>query len=280
VTDPYTVLGLTYGATEQEVQAAYRKLAMQYHPDRNGGDRSAEERFKDINAAHDRIKAGYVPPASRPRPPGPDEHAPWRRGTPYGRRDTDEMLRAFRAHSSGRNRDIDMSYTVTLEDALVGRVATLTLRLPTGPQDVRILIPKGVETGHRIRIPGAGENIWPSCKPGDLVVTIIVAPHGRFGRVGAELHSTLPVDVVDMILGCDIVVTTIDGQQLKVVVPPYSKNGLMMRIPGHGMPLRSTEDKRGDLILVLEAKMPQTLTAEQKALLEKFRLLDSQSKVE
>jgi curved DNA-binding protein len=266
-----------YGAEEEVVQAAYRKLAMEHHPDRNGGAKAAEERFKAINDAYDRIKRGDIPQPPRAKPASWDDPAPWRRKTPYSRA-ADDMLNAFRAHHAQKNRDVDMTHTVTLEDAFRGKEATLVLRMPTGTRQVPIRIPAGVESGVKVRIPGAGENIWPTVPPGDLNLTIFIAPHPRFGRAGAELHLDLPVPVMDALLGADLEVTGIDGQRLKIAVPSCVKPGLKMRVPGHGMPDFRT-GRRGDLILNVDLKMPISIDTEGREILEKFRLRDRQNTV-
>lgn len=271
--DPHQILGVPRGASEDVVQAAFRKLAMQHHPDRNGGDKSAEERFKAINAAYEAIKSGKAEQSPPRHGAHADADAPWRRKTPYGTRaeTVEEMLRAFRAHAHQRNRDIEMTYTVTLEDAFHGRDVNVTLRSPTETRDVPVRLPAGLEHGLRVRIPGCGERVWPNVAPGDLILTFHIAPHGRFGRDNADLHLELPVPVFDALLGTEMEIDTIDGSRLKLTVPSCAKHGMKMRMTGHGMPSMRHQGRRGDLIVTVVLRMPECLTSEQRDAIRAFR---------
>jgi DnaJ-class molecular chaperone len=164
VNDPYQVLGLARGADEAEVAAAYKKLAMQHHPDRNAGDAAAEARFKDINAARDAIKQGTTDPPNPFHPGGGAPGSPFWNvagGQSFG--NLDDILSALHAQQHQRNRDINVECTLSLEDVFRGTDVAVALRGPQETRNITVNIPAGVDHGNRVRVPQAGEHIFPRC---------------------------------------------------------------------------------------------------------------------
>lgn len=285
--DHYSTLGLNEQAGADEIKKAYRKLAMQFHPDKNPGDRSAEERFKQINEAYavlgDQNKRAEYDQMRRfggGHPGmgggfGPNEFHFSFGGDQF---DINDMINRFfrqngfgdpfgQQHQPRKNRDLQMSVEITLEDAFSGK--DLPIGFKANGQDVNIVvrIPAGVENGTRMRFNGHGDRSQPGIPPGDLYVTINVYPNPRFRREGPHLHTDLRVDALEAAVGCSMEVTCIDGGKISVNVPPGSQNGTTMRIRSRGMPIRGG-NSRGDLLIYVLIDVPQNLSSEHLSLLQ------------
>jgi len=162
--DPYQVLGLQRGASEEEVKVAYKKLMKKHHPDLNPGDNNAQQRCAEINAAFDRIKNGDV--NTQQQHPGGGGGAPfWNfhfgAGGPGGQHNPfgnmDEIFAAMHAQQQRRNRDINVECTIALEDAFRGQEITVNLRQPDGTEkNISVNLPAGIDNGNRMRVPQAG----------------------------------------------------------------------------------------------------------------------------
>ncbi|MBV7380127.1 molecular chaperone DnaJ [Maritimibacter dapengensis] len=140
-------------------------------------------------------------------------------------------------------------------------------------------IPKGVETGTRIRLAGEGEAGLRGGPSGDLYIFIQVTEHDLFERDGAHLHCRVPVSMSAAALGGDIEVPTIDGGRSRVKIPAGSQSGRQMRLKGKGMPaLRGAG--HGDMYIELAVETPVNLTAKQKDLLKEFEKLSEENNPE
>lgn len=279
MSDPFAILGVARDATDDQIKAAFRKLAMQYHPDRNPGDKAAEERFKEINAAYetlkDPIKRQFAQGQQSQRGPqfrqrGPDH---FEFSFNSGGFDFNDVFGTFHAARQHRNNDLQTSYAVTLEQAFHGAEIELELRTRVGTRYARFTIPPGVDNGTRLRIQGEGERVYGNLPAGDLYVTIEVAQHQRFQRVSQNLTLNLPIDAFDAILGTEMTVETIEGKTITVTVPEGVQQGQRLRVSGHGMPILTSPDLRGDLLVVLHLTTPQGLTPEQLALVGRIKAL-------
>jgi molecular chaperone DnaJ len=140
-------------------------------------------------------------------------------------------------------------------------------------------IPKGVETGTRIRLGGEGEAGLRGGPPGDLYIFIEVQPHPIFERDAENLSCRVPVSMAVAALGGDIEVPTIDGGRSKVKVPPGSQSGKQMRLRSKGMPaLRGAQT--GDMYIELAVETPVNLTSRQRDLLREFENLSEENNPE
>lgn len=140
-------------------------------------------------------------------------------------------------------------------------------------------IPKGVETGTRIRLAGEGEAGMRGGPPGDLYIFIEVTPHKIFERDAMDLHCRVPVSMSAAALGGDIEVPTIDGGRSRVKIPAGSQSGRQMRLRGKGMPaLRGAG--AGDMFIELAVETPVNLTSKQKELLREFEALSEDNNPE
>lgn len=285
----YQVLGLTSLASADEIKAAYRKLAMQYHPDRNPGDAVAEQKFKEISAAHDILKdpekkGKYDTELNDPfggngfrtRQQQPHDFSDWGRshGPNY-----DEILKDIykrRGQNPGqrytyegvKNKDITLEYNITLEDAFHGKETTFKYKVGGESRSLNLKIPRGIKHGMKIRYEGKGDRSHADVKAGDLFVTISVMEHKHFTREGNDLYVTARVDFLDAMLGGSVSVPTIDGSAIRLRIAEGTPHGKVMRVPGRGM--ADATGARGDMFVETEL-VPTQLSEEEKAILRELR---------
>jgi molecular chaperone DnaJ len=142
----------------------------------------------------------------------------------------------------------------------------------TRTRDVKVRIPVGVADGQRVRVKGkgtAGSNGGP---PGDLYVTVHVAPHPLFGRKGDDLTLRVPVTFSEAALGAEVKVPTLDGS-VTVKIPPGTSSGKTLRVRGRGMPRSGSG--AGDLLVTVDVVVPRTLSDEQRQALEALAATES-----
>jgi DnaJ-class molecular chaperone len=271
MTDPYSVLGVARGASEDEVKSAYRKLAKQYHPDKPDGD---EARFKEIQHAYDRICKGDTEPEHPFRQQGGS--GPFEFNFGFGGMgghgaSMEEILRhmaAQQAAQANRNRNYNTNHTISFSDAFHGCEVTLSIM----GKEVRIKIPAGVDNGTRIRVAGGGETVHPQSPPGDLFVNMQIHPDHRFVRNGKNLFCEKEIDSIDAMLGVKVQSETVDGDTIEFEAPAGVQPGTRFRIGGRGMPVIGSNE-RGDLFVSINIKTPTDLTDEQKELLKQIKSL-------
>jgi curved DNA-binding protein len=300
--DYYQILGVAPDADEKTIRQAFRKLARQYHPDLNPGDKAAEERFKAINEAYhvladseqrkkyDALRAQYQrwqQSGGRPQDfnwqawaAGPDEGVHVRFGSLDDLQDlfggespfSDFFTtifggprRAEQAPRPRRGRDLEAEVTVTLEEAFHGTTRALQL----DGRRIEAKIPPGVQTGTRLRLAGQGAPGIHGGPPGDLYLLMRVAPHATFEREGDDLFVEVPVDVYTAALGGEVRLPTLDGAvQLKI--PPQTQAGRTLRLRGKGMPRLADPHSRGDLYARVRVMLPEPLSERE---LQAFREL-------
>jgi DnaJ-class molecular chaperone len=260
--DPYEVLGLKRGASDDEIRAAYRKLAKQHHPDLNPGSKSAEERFKEVSGANDllsdpakraRYDRGEIDASGQERPERPSyrQHAEGQQGARYrpgageefDQNDIGdifaELLRRGRARPGAetRMRGDDQQYTLAVDFLDAIRGATQRLTLPHGKHlDVRV--PAGIEDGQVMRLKSQGGPGRNGGAAGDALIEIHVTPHPFFRRDGNDIRLEVPVTLGEAVLGAKITVPTPTGN-VSVTVPPHSDTGAQLRLRGKGVPGRA-----------------------------------------
>ena len=302
--DYYEALGVSRSASQEEIKRAYRKLAKQYHPDRNQGDASAEARFKEIQQAYNVLRdpekkaqydrfgeAGVGQWSTRP---GGERVYRWGGGrSAVNIDDLEDLMSAFgagggegasvfeqffsgaprgrrgRPATAQRGADEEHPVTLTFEQAINGATISLQLRSANGrAEKIEVKIPPGVEDGQRIRVGGKGRP-GPGRGPrGDLLLTCSVRPHAYLRRTGPDLHLDVPVTVAEAALGAKIDVPTLEGRAT-VTIPPGTPSGAKLRLKGRGVIVRG-RSQPGDQYIVIKIVPPTALTEEQKKLFEKL----------
>ncbi len=300
--DYYKILGVQRNATQEEIRKAYRKLAVRYHPDKNKGDKSSEERFKEINEAHEVLsdpgkKSKYDAFGAdwqRYQNAGPTtDHFDWSRYTRTGtgsgqERDFEEsfggqgfsdffeILFGQAARGGGgrattrRGRDAQASLTMTLQEAYDGTTRTFDVLGRT----LRVQLKPGIADGTVLRLSGKGNAGSRGGAPGDLYLTINILPDPRFERRGDDLWATLSVPLVTAVLGGTCPVSTFKGTA-KITIPAGSQNGKVFRLAALGMPVYEEHEKFGDLFVTLSVEIPRSLNDEEAALFRKLRDLQT-----
>ncbi|WP_313103138.1 DnaJ C-terminal domain-containing protein [Brevundimonas sp.] len=281
--DPYKELGVSKGASADEIKKAFRKLAKELHPDKNPGDKAAEERFKRITAAFDllgdaekraKYDRGEIDADGREQFRGFGGGQPGGGGRQGGFGgfggsggrggfediDLEELFGAFggggRAKSGfgggfgGKGQDVRATLEVSLEDAIAG--TTRRIQFSDGRM-LDVAIPKGASEGQVIRLKGQGAP-GRGGQAGDALIELKIAPHPVFKRDGADLTMDLPVSVPDAVLGGKIQVPTPEGAVM-MTIPKGSNSGKVLRLKGRGA---YAGGKRGDLLAKLAVTLPET----------------------
>jgi DnaJ-class molecular chaperone len=285
--DYYTILGVNRNASEREIKQAYRRLARQYHPDVNPGDKSAEEKFKQINEAYEVLsdkenRQKYDQFGDQWQYADQFARAGWQQapswdfsqgGTRvyFGEGDFgslfDDLLGSFRSRRQAqprRGQSLEYPVEVTLEEAYHGTTRTLSFE---DGKHLEVKIPAGVRDGSRVRlagkgIPGAGGT------SGDLYLVVSVKPHPMFERRGDDLYVGVSVPLVVAMLGGEVQVPTLKGK-LALKVPSETQNGRTFRLAGQGMP-HLGNSSRGDLLAKVKVVLPTKLSTKEKELFKQL----------
>lgn len=254
--DYYEILGVKKSAAEEEIKKAYRTLAKKYHPDRNKGNKEAENKFKEISEAYavlsDKEKREQYDRLGREAfsfggggggPfPGFDfsqftnrarRGGGARRGAPAGF--TDVFSDLFGGgiqfeEQPARGPDINAELTIGFREAVLGA----TMDLSIGGSHMKVKIPEGVEDGQTIRLRGKGSPGAMGGPPGDLNVLVHVNPHPFFDRRGDDVHIDLPITVGEAVRGAEIEVPTIHGP-VRARIPAGTQGGQTFRLSGKGV---------------------------------------------
>lgn len=299
--DYYKVLGVDRNADETDIKRAYRKLALQYHPDKNPGDKQAEETFKEINEAHevlgdptkrqkyDQLGASYQAWERTGGRAGGFDWSQWAGGAPGGVHvdmgDLGDILgsgfsdfftsifggspsqgtRGFGQRRT-RGRDIEQSVSISLMESFLG-----TARIfEHNDRRFEVKIPTGARTGTKVRIAGKGQH--GATGPGNLYLKIQVEPDNRFVRDGDNLHNEVEVDLYTAVLGGEGLVITPKGPVI-LTVPPGSQPGQVFRLKNRGMPKLRDPKSFGDLYATLKVSIPEDISSQERDLFEQLAQL-------
>ncbi len=159
--------------------------------------------------------------------------------------------------------DLNVSMAVSLEEAVNG--GEKRVRLPTG-KELNVKIPVGVVAGQQIRLKGQGETS-PGHPPGDLLITVSIAPHAFFKVDGNDLRVDLPITLYEAVLGGKVRVPTL-GNAVELSIPKNTSSGRIFRLKGKGLPKAGIT---GDLFVTTRIMLPDGNQAELEALMEKWR---------
>ncbi len=287
-TDFYAVLGVAETASDDEVKKAYKKLARELHPDRNPGNKAAEERFKAVSRAKDVLSTAKTRKeydefrrlsrngAFQGGQGGPGGAGPFGFS---GDVNLNDLLGSLFGGGGGPTRggrrgpamgprhgaDVQAHLSLDFVDAVNGLETTITV----GARQVKARLPAGVMDGQTIRLRGKGEPGVNGGTPGDLLLGLSVAAHPQFGRHGHDLTVTVPITYSEAVLGAEIEAPTLAGPPVRLKVPSGSRPGRVLRAKGKGA-------AGHDLLVTIEVAVPQHISAEERALVEQLAVLEQQ----
>ena len=159
--------------------------------------------------------------------------------------------------------DLNVAMAVSLEESVKG--GEKRVRLPTG-KELNVRIPAGVVAGQVIRLKAQGETA-PGHPPGDLLITVSIAPHAFFKLDGNDLRVELPITLYEAVLGGKVRVPTL-GNVVELSIPKNTSSGRTFRLKGKGLPKAGTA---GDLFVTTRIMLPDGNDAELEALMQKWR---------
>jgi DnaJ-class molecular chaperone len=263
--DYYEVLGVKRDASEDDIKKAYRKLARQYHPDRNPGDKQAETRFKEVQDAYDvlsdKAKRSQYDQFGFAGPGG---------GFGFGGEEGGPRAGSFRWGAGGPGGDfefqdidpddVEASVTIPFLTAALGGSVDVSV----GEQELSIKIPAGIEDGQVMRLAGQAPG------GGNLLLTIHIQPHPYFRREGHDVILEVPLALSEAVLGARVDVPTLDGTKLTVKVPPGASSGTRLRLRGKGI-------AGGDQYIEVKVVVPAPADERSRELIEEFARLNPQN---
>lgn len=267
--DYYAILGVEKSADGDAIKKRYRKLARELHPDKTKGDKTLEERFKAVSEAYDILsdenkRAEYDQARTLFQQGGVPNGGFQGNFSAGGFGDLGDIFGNLFGGQRGPRRGADMQAqaTISFRESING--TQLTFNSPSGP--VTTKIPAGVNDGAKIRVRGKGAP--GEAGPGDLYITISVAPHSVFSRRDENLLITLPVTFPEAALGADVAVPTLSGEEVTLRLPAGTANGKTLRIKGRGIARK--DGSAGDLLVTIEVTVPQRIDGKAKKALETF----------
>jgi len=261
--NPYQTLGVNRDAPPDEIKRAYRKLASQHHPDRGGDTKT----FQEIQAAYDTLsdpnkKAVYDNPGFGGFAGGFRADAPFDFQTIFDIFGTRfQHPQQQQQQQQQRRQQARMSLWITLRDTAVGGKRTISVGTAQGTQAVEIEIPPAIDNGDTVQYPGAG--------PGgiDLLVTYRIHPDARFERQGLSLFTEQNIDIWKLITGGIAIIKDLQGNTLEISIPARTQPGTTVRLRGRG--LTDTAKTQGDLLVKLQAHIPEKIDPDLLDMIEK-----------
>lgn len=300
--DYYSVLGVDKKATKEEIKKAFRKLAVKYHPDKNPGDTSAEEKFKEVAEANEVLSD----PEKRKKY---DElGSNWKqyenagqnfsgRSGSYGQKrsqrgfegNSEDMFGSgsgfsdffesfFGGKGAGRSRaegfnfgfespaaNLQGEIPISLYEAYHGTERIVDL----GGEKIKVKVKPGAYDNLKLKVKGKGTKGRDGSR-GDLYLTIKVGPLNGYEVRGNDLHIEQPLDVFTALVGGKHMVSSISGK-VSIKVEECTQNGKKVRLKGKGMPVYNKAGQFGDLYITLTVKIPESLTVQEKEILEQLK---------
>jgi DnaJ-class molecular chaperone len=271
MTDPYETLGVSKTASADDIQKAYRNLAKKLHPDLNPGDKSAEEKFKDVSAAYDllgdaekrgRYDRGEIDAQGAEKPQrryyrdfaDRGEAGPFTSDRGFADlNDADILSEIFgRRGATMKMRGGDVRYHLAVDFLSAVNGAKPQLALPDG-SEITVTIPPGTRDGQVLRLKGKGRPGYNGGEPGDALIEIEVRPHPVFKRDDDDIRIELPITLAEAVLGGKVKAPTTTGAVM-LTVPKGANSGTVLRLKGKG--IAKTQGGHGDQYVTLKVVLP------------------------
>jgi curved DNA-binding protein len=287
--DYYEILGLKKGSSPDELKKAFRKLAVKYHPDKNPGDKKAEDRFKEINEAY----------AVLSDPQKKSQYDQFGSAGFHQRYSQEDIFRNFNGGDifrefnlggddlfsrifgggggfrqgggramSRKGQDFEMEVAISFLEAFSGGEKRVAFSREGRSEELSVKLPAGIDSGARLRLTGKGGAGIGGGPNGDLYLNIAVRADSRYSREGADILFPQQIPFSHACLGGSLDVETLDGIK-RIKVPAGIQPDTKIRLKGLGFPQQG-KGTRGDFYVVVKVKVPQTLSAQQKELVEKL----------
>lgn len=305
--DYYDILGVSRGASADEIKKAYRKLARTHHPDVNPSDKTAEAKFKEAQSAYDVLgdpekrkkydtfgheaftgggsagpRSGATEWSARHGGAGA-EHVDFSQFFGGGAEAGDggglfdDLLGRFGGGGGQRRRsgprrgsDVEATLEVPFEIAVLGGSQPITLAKSDGTHEsISIKVPVGADTGTKLRLKGRGGAGEHGAPHGDLTITLDVMKHPYFVRDGDHLTVEVPVTIDEAVLGSKVEVPTLSGSKVALPIPAGASSGQKLRVRGKGVPARG-DSPAGDLFVTLKIVAPKGVDDESRRLISEF----------
>ncbi|MBC24264.1 MAG: molecular chaperone DnaJ [Phycisphaerae bacterium] len=282
--DYYEVLGISRGASADEIRAAHRKLARKYHPDINKED-DASEKFNEIQEAYDVLsdqekraaydQFGHAGAQASGHPGGhAGQSAAWSQVDPetfesiFGDMFSGGGFSGGRSAGAGpfgggyqqprqqpsKGGNIDHEITIPFTTAVEGGTQSVRMRSADGElESIDVKIPKGISDGAKLRVKGKGGPGAFGGPAGDMIIKVRIAPHPWFRKEGLDLVIEIPVTITEATLGGSIKVPLLSGTA-NVRVPAGCSSGRRIRVKGQG--ITDSKGRTGDYIAIIRIEAP------------------------
>jgi DnaJ-class molecular chaperone len=255
--DLYNILGVARNASPEEIKKSYKRLSMKHHPDRGGNndDFIKVQQAYEVLSNSDKRNAYDHPQQANPFGGQQQGQNPFA-GTPFEH----HFQHGFgqqQQRQTPRNRDINVQADIELAEVLTGKNLIIQYQLQTGKMEtVTVDVPAGAKHGDTIQYEGLGDNGHPRYPRGNLLVRIKVKKTKHWERDSDNLITKKDVNVFDLLLGCVILVTTLENKKLELKVPQGTNPGQTFNIPGYGLPNMQT-GKRGNMYITIGIDIPK-----------------------
>jgi curved DNA-binding protein len=310
--DYYQILGISKSADQKEIKAAYKTLAMKYHPDRNQGNTEAERRFKEISEAYavlgdpekrkryDKLGAnwesyqhsgngGFDWSGYGGKSPFGDSGSFHFEGDPEsffgGNSGFSDFFEQFfgqgfsSAFEGGRARGRTSGYSARGRDIRAELFISLedafqgtSKTFELSGERLRIRIKAGAYDGQQLRIKGKGHPAHNGTPRGDLYLTLRLQEHPIFKRENDDLILEKNIDLYTAVLGGKVKLPTLSGD-LSINIPKGTASGKLFRLRGKGMPRANAKGQFGDLLVKIQVDIPTDLSAKEEELFVSLRKL-------
>lgn len=298
--DYYKVLGVKKDASQDDIKKAYRKLAVKHHPDKNPGDKKAEEKFKEINEAnevlgdeekrkkYDELGENWQYYQQHGGDAGNFNRSQWSNaGQPFtggsfraedfegnsgdfsdffeslfGARPGGYSQAGARQKRTVNGEDAQAEMEITLEEAYHGGAKQISLN----GEKINLKLKPGIREGQILRMKGKGGTGRNGGAPGDLLITMHVAHHPVYERKGDDLYFDTAIDAYTAILGGKVTVQAI-GKSVQMNIPAGTDSNKTFRLKGMGMPVYSNPEANGDAYVRIVILVPKQLTEKEKELI-------------
>lgn len=297
--DLYSILGVTRSSSAEEIKKAFRQLAMKYHPDKNPGDKKAEDTFKEITEAYETLSdpkkremydqygfagsnQGFAGAGA-----GGAGFGGFRQG---GGEDFQDIFgdifgdvfgsgRSSRAQRKQKGADLRYTLSVSFEDSALGTEKMISFVRQRGGRDetakLQVKVPAGVRQGQRLRLANEGDAGPNGGASGDLYVIINIQDHPLFKRNEDDVTVDVPISYLNAILGCEVDVPTLTGKVV-LKIPAGTHTGQIFRLKSKGFP-RPGGFGNGDMLVKILVDTPTSLSARQKELILELSQLSDET---